>query len=105
MTRIVPQPDHRLSFVMLIAEDAQGRDREEQVAGERDFQSAPAGSEDAQEMGAGKEQYIAIQRPQPGNDAVCARTDLRWALAARAAVAKDLQSGRSLRISTVFRPS
>src|SRR4029453_9782397 len=59
MTRVVPQPDHRLGqVIMFIGQRTQARRAQQEVSTARRLDPEPASTERAQKMAAGKKQHV-----------------------------------------------
>ena len=54
---------------------------EEQVTAKGHLQPTPAGGQDTQEMATEKEEYVAVQRPQPGDHTLGAGAHVRGTFA------------------------
>src|SRR5437867_8467606 len=91
--RIVPQSNHRLGPVVLVAERGEARRAQQQISPGRGLEPEPAGAQHPQEMPAREEQDVSPRFPHAAHHAVGPGADLVWRLAARAAVAEELPVG------------
>src|SRR6185295_17548571 len=87
---VVPEPDHRITLVVFVTEDAQRRGAEQEQAPTGRVEAQPSGSEDPQEVPAGEQEHIAIERSQSGDDPVRSRANVHLGFATRTAVAEEL---------------
>src|SRR6266851_1892937 len=90
MMCVVPSPDGRLGKVVLVAEEAEARGGEREIAPSRRFEAEPTGGEHAQDMGARKYQDIAADGAHAADDAIGPCPDLVRSFPARATVAEQL---------------
>jgi hypothetical protein len=70
MPLIVPQVDHRLVQVVVIAQHAHGRRRQVEIAAFSGGQAKPAGREDAKDVAVREQERIACSRADPANHAI-----------------------------------
>src|SRR5215813_3298774 len=87
---IVPQLDHRPRSVVLVAERAQARRLEIEIAGGAGLQPEPARPEHAEDVAAREDQHVSIDGTHLRHHSVGAGPDLRGGLAAGAAVAEEV---------------
>src|SRR5229473_4428211 len=90
MMCVVPSPDGRLGKVVLVAEEAEARGAEREIAPSRRFEAEPAGGDHAQDMGARKHQDIAADGAHAADDAIGPCADLVRSFPTRATVAEQL---------------
>ena len=81
---------------MFVAELAQARGAENHEPAAFRAQPEPARRQHAQEMAARKQQYVGVESPHAGNDAIGPSADLREGFAAGTAVAQDAPAGNFL---------
>ena len=96
VTRVVPELVHRFGHVVLVAERAQARGAEQEVASAGRGQPQPARAEHAQDVTAREQEHVTARRAHARDHPVGARAGVRRRLAVRAAVAKELPTGPSL---------
>src|SRR5215471_9708571 len=87
---IVPQLNHRPRSVVLVAERAQARGLEIEIAGGAGLQPEPARTEHAQDVAAREDQHVSVDGAHLRHYSVGAGPDLRGGLAARATVAEEV---------------
>ena len=93
MPRVVPEAQHRLVFVVFIAERAECCGVEiQQPAGLR-LLAEPAGRQHAQEMAAGKQKHVAVDLARSANDVIGSGRHKSQRLATGTTVAKQLPVG------------
>src|SRR5271165_811201 len=96
MAGFIPQPDYRLSQMVLLTQCAEARGAQQEILAGRHFKIEPASGEDAQEMPVRKNQHVAFDRAHPAHDAIGASADLFRRFSSGAAVA-ELLPVRALR--------
>jgi len=79
--------------IIFPSEDAEGGGVELELRGEGDVLAEPGGGEDAAEVAVGKNEDIAINGADAGDEILHAGDDLRGGFAARAAVFKNVPAG------------
>src|SRR5665648_537518 len=77
MSRVIQPADDRLIQVMVVTQNAQGSRLKIQSAGFESGQRNPARGEDAKYVPMGEDEHVALERTNPGNDTIRARTHLR----------------------------
>src|SRR6185295_4052071 len=87
---VVPEPDHRITLVVFVTEDAQRRGAEQEQAPTGRVEAQPSGCEDPQEVAAGEQQHVVIKCSQARNDPIRSRANLPKGFATRTAVAEEL---------------
>src|SRR5438309_8915373 len=87
---VVPQPDSRLGKVVLVAEQAEARGAEQEIAPAGSFETEPTGGEDAQDMTARKHEDVAAEGTHTADDAIGSYADLVRSFPARATVAEQM---------------
>ena len=85
----VPQPDHRLSQIVLVAEDAEAGGAEHEVSAASRFKPEPAGGEDPQDVCTRKYQDVAPDGANALDYPVGPRPRLVRSFASRSAVAEQ----------------
>src|SRR5947207_14846040 len=110
LLRIVPQSNHRLGPVVLVAQRGEARRAQQPISPSRGLEPEPAGGEHPQEMPAREKQDVSPRLPHAAHHAVGPGADLVRRLASRATVAEalpggalsvDLSAGASLVLSVV----
>src|SRR5215467_3079624 len=90
VARIVPQLNDRPRSVVLVAERAQARRLEIEIAGGAGLQPEPARAEHAEDVAAREDQHVSVDGAHLCHHSVSAGPDLRGGLAAGAAVAEEV---------------
>src|SRR5215470_9002897 len=90
---IVPQLNHRPRSVVLVAERAQARGLEIEIAGGAGLQPEPARTEHAQDVAAREDQHVSVDGAHLRHYSVGPRPDLRGRLAVGAPVAEEVPVG------------
>src|SRR5215469_18010259 len=89
LMRFVPQPDCRLGKVVLVAENAEARCAEQEVAAGGRFEAEPAHRQYPRDMRARKDRDVGLDGANALNDPVGPRRHLLRAFASRTAVAEQ----------------
>src|SRR5205823_9882233 len=87
MTSVVPQPNHRLSAIVFVAQRAEACRAEQEVSAGCRFEPQPAGGQNSQEMPAGKKQHITADLANSIHHGVGPRGNLLGRLSSWAAIA------------------
>src|SRR5262245_10484281 len=90
VTSVVPQSNHRLGTVVLIAEGTQARRAQQEESARSRLETEPAGGEHAQEVAARKEQHVSLDGADTAHHALRPDADLVRRFPTGTAVAEEL---------------
>src|SRR5271165_1398492 len=84
---VVPEPDHRVGQIALVADRTQARRSQQEILPPiARIQGKPASGKDTEKMAARKDQYVPRDCAEAFDHAICPRADLWRRFASRTAI-------------------